>query len=181
MQDANSLDLRYPIGKYVAPKDITQAQRQQWIADIAQTPGKLREIISLLSEDQFNTPYRPGGWTVLQVVHHLPDSHMNAYIRFKLALTEEEPIIKPYQEDRWAVLPDVFQTSWEVSITLLEALHYRWVQLLKAMTPSDFNRTFRHPQLGLIELNTSLGMYAWHSKHHLAHITTLCERMGWNK
>lgn len=181
MQNSTDTDLRYPIGKFQRPQEITQAQRQQWTNDIAQTPGKLREIISGLSDDQFNTPYRPGGWTVLQVVHHLPDSHMNAYMRFKLALTEEEPTIKPYEEDRWAELPDVFQTSWEVSATLLETLHYRWVKLLQAMSPSDFKRTFRHPQLGVVELNTSLGMYAWHSRHHLAHITTLCKRMKWNK
>ncbi len=181
MQESTPLDLRYPIGKFVAPQAITEEHRQQWIAQIAQTPAKLKELLSGLSDEQLHTPYRPGGWTVLQVAHHLPDSHINAYVRFKLALTEDEPIIKPYQEDRWAELSDVHHTQWEVSATLLETLHYRLVQLLKGMSPSDFNRTFRHPELGIVQLNTSLGMYAWHGNHHLAHISTLRERMGWNK
>jgi uncharacterized damage-inducible protein DinB len=126
-----------------------------------------------LSEEQLNTPYRPGGWTVRQVVHHLPDSHMNSYVRFKLALTEDAPTIKPYDEALWANLADSSTTPLETSLALLDALHVRWVRLLKSMTDADFMREFRHPESGLIRLDQNLALYAWHGKHHVAHITSV--------
>ena len=132
-----------------------------------------------LTSEQLDTPYRPDGWTVRQVVHHVPESHMNAYIRFKLALTEDEPTVKPYDEGAWAKLPDVESTPIEVSLTMLDALHDRWVRVLKEMRDADFARTFRHPQLGLVRLEGNLALYAWHGKHHLAHITSLRDRKGW--
>lgn len=132
-----------------------------------------------LTSEQLDTPYRPDGWTVRQVVHHVPESHMNAYIRFKLALTEDEPTIKPYDEVAWAKLPDVESTPIEVSLTMLDALHDRWVRVLKEMRDADFARTFRHPHLGLVRLEGNLALYAWHGKHHLAHITSLRDRKGW--
>jgi len=144
-------------------------------------PGDLRAAVSGLSDAQFDTPYREGGWTVRQVVHHVPESHMNAYIRFKLALTEEQPQIKPYKEAAWANLPDNNITPIEVSLQLLAALHSRWVDVLQTMRPSDFGRTLYHPERGVVTLDRMLAMYAWHSAHHLAHITSLRERMGWKQ
>jgi hypothetical protein len=132
-----------------------------------------------LSTQQLDTPYREGGWTVRQVAHHVPDSHMNAYVRFKLALTEEDPVIKPYAEDRWARLGDTQATPIEVSLALLESLHSRWVGLLRSLRPEDWKRTFRHPELGLVSLEKNLAMYSWHGRHHVAHITELRKRMGW--
>ncbi|OFV90830.1 MAG: metal-dependent hydrolase [Acidobacteria bacterium RIFCSPLOWO2_12_FULL_65_11] len=130
--------------------------------------------------DQIETPYRPGGWTVRQVVHHVPDSHLHAYARFKLALTEHEPTIKPYDEAKWAELPDTQTVSPEVSLTLLEALHQRWVALLRSLSPADYRRTFRHPDRGrVLTLDEVLGIYAWHGRHHVAHITALRQRQGW--
>jgi hypothetical protein len=146
---------------------------------IAQAPVTLRTAVEGLSQQQLDTPYRDGGWTVRQVVHHVPDSHMNAYIRFKLALTEEEPTIKPYAEDRWAGLADTKSTPVEVSLVMLDALHQRWVELLKSLTPSDWKRQFRHPERGVVSLEMNLAMYAWHGKHHVAHVTELRHRMGW--
>ncbi|MGE5207232.1 MAG: YfiT family bacillithiol transferase, partial [Chlamydiota bacterium] len=131
------------------------------------------------SAQQLDTPYRPQGWTVRQVVHHVPDSHMNAYIRLKLALTESEPTIKPYDQQLWAELADTRQTPMETSLTLLECLHQRWVMLLKSIADGDWQRTFRHPELGVVRLDTNLALYAWHGRHHVAHITSLRERMGW--
>jgi hypothetical protein len=149
------------------------------IEDIEQAPAALRSAIKNLSGEQIETPYRDGGWTVRQVVHHVPESHMNAYIRFKLALTEEEPTVKPYMEDRWADTPDVDSTPLEVSLAMMEPLHDRWVRLLRNMKPADWKRTFRHPELGLMPLERNLALYAWHGKHHVAHITELRKRMGW--
>jgi hypothetical protein len=149
------------------------------IDDIEQAPAALRSAIKNLSGEQIETPYRDGGWTVRQVVHHVPESHMNAYIRFKLALTEEEPTVKPYMEDRWADTPDVDSTPLEVSLAMMEPLHDRWVRLLRNMKPADWKRTFRHPELGLMPLERNLALYAWHGKHHVAHITELRKRMGW--
>jgi len=134
-----------------------------------------------LSQEQIDTPYRPGGWTVRQVVHHVPDSHLNSYIRFRLALTEQEPTIKPYDEKRWAELADSRTGPMEVSLALLESLHARWVLLLRALTAADWKRTYRHPELGVVNLERTASLYAWHGRHHVAHITSLRQRMGWDK
>lgn len=175
-------DLRYPIGKFAVEGEITAERRAGWIAEIAEVPAQLRAAVKDLTELQLDTPYRPGGWTVRQVAHHLPDSHLNAYIRFKLALTEDSPTIKPYAEARWAELPDTAGTQVGVSLMLLEALHRRWVVLLRAMDEAQWARAFFHPeQEKLLRLDGILAMYAWHGRHHLAHITTLREREGWDK
>ncbi len=173
------VDLRFPIGKFKPETDRTPARRSALIGIVAETPEKLREAVRGLSPGQLDTPYRPGGWTVRQVVHHLPDSHLNSYVRFKLALTEERPVIKPYEEDRWAELPDTFNTPVDVSVALLEHLHERWVNLLRALREADWGRTFLHPQNGEMPLSQVLALYAWHGAHHVAHITSLRERMGW--
>jgi uncharacterized damage-inducible protein DinB len=172
-------DLRYPIGKFSYDGHLTEDQKRTFLDDIAQTPAKLRASVKALSGVQLDTPYRPGGWTVRQVVHHVPDSHLNAYVRFKLALTEDEPTIKPYAEDRWAQLADTKATPVEVSLTLLESLHDRWVRLLRSLTPEEWKRTFRHPELGAMTLEKTLALYAWHGRHHVSHITGLRERSGW--
>ncbi|MBV8207262.1 MAG: bacillithiol transferase BstA [Acidobacteria bacterium] len=171
-------DLRYPTGPFSMPHDVAAEEREQHIADIAAAPFKLRTAVLGLTTQQLDTHYRPGGWTVRQVVHHLPDSHMNSYIRFKLALTEHEPAIKTYHEHLWAQLPDS-TLGIEVSLRLLEALHTRWVALLQAMTAEDFARTLKHPEIGVMRLDQVLALYSWHSRHHVAHITSLRERMGW--
>ena len=147
---------------------------------IEEALARLRAAVKGLSEQQLDTPYRPDGWTVRQVLHHVPDSHMNAFIRFKLALTEDEPTIKPYHEELWADLGDVRGTPPEVSLVLLESLQQRWNCLLRSLKPADWKRTFRHPELGLMDLDTTLAMYAWHGRHHTAHVTSLREREGWN-
>ena len=171
-------DLRYPIGKFIFD-GATEKQRNQFIDDIAHAPANLRTAVAGLSAEELDTPYRPGGWTVRQVVHHVPDSHINSYVRFKLALTEGEPTIKPYQEDRWAELGEARSAPIEVSLALLEALHKRWVLMLRSITDEDWKRSFRHPELGLVSLEKNLALYAWHGKHHVAHITSLRTRMGW--
>jgi uncharacterized damage-inducible protein DinB len=173
------MDPRYPVGDYTPPQEVTPALRQQAIAAIAEAPANLRAAIKGLSEEQLNTPYREGGWTVRQLAHHVPDSHMNAYIRFRLALTEQEPTIKPYQEARWAELEDAKNASPDVSLTLLDSLHSRWVRLLRSLQPSDFARTFRHPDHGVRTVDWLLFLYAWHGRHHTAHITELRKRKGW--
>src|SRR5579864_1038105 len=173
------MDLSYPIGKYEHKESLTPAERDIAIAQIAATPQGLRDAVAGLSHEQLDTPYRPGGWTVRQVVHHVPDSHLNSYVRFKLALTEDEPTIKPYAEDRWAILADTQGTPIEVSLMLLESLHTRWMRLLGSLAAADWERTFRHPQLGLITLDKNLALYAWHGRHHVAHVTELRRRMGW--
>ncbi|MGA8621760.1 MAG: putative metal-dependent hydrolase [Candidatus Sulfotelmatobacter sp.] len=172
-------DLRYPIGKFTYNGPPTPEQRQELLNAIAQAPTNLRAALKGLSEKQLDTPYRPEGWTVRQVTHHVPDSHLNAYIRFKLALTEEEPTITPYAEDRWAQLADTRATPVEISLTLLDSLHDRWVRLLRSLQPEDWKRTFRHPELGLVSLEKNLSLYAWHGRHHVAHITALRQRSGW--
>ncbi len=176
---AASADLSYPIGKFTYAGDSTPEQRAQFIRDIEEMPARLRDAIRGLNEQQLNTPYRPGGWTVRQVVHHVPESHMNSYIRFKLALTENNPTIKPYDEGAWAKTPDVATTPLELSLALLENLHKRWVILLRALTPADLARTVVHPELGQLTVDRLLALYAWHSKHHVAHITSLRKRNGW--
>src|SRR4051812_45493219 len=172
--------LSYPIGRFVVPTTISAADRARYIEEIAAAPAALRAAVKGMSESKLNTEYRPGGWTVRQVVHHVPDSHLNAYIRMKLALTEDEPVIKPYDEARWAELADVPATPIETSLTLLECLHRRWVLLLRALGPKELSRRFRHPEhnrsIGLEEM---LALYAWHGRHHVAHITSLRSRMGW--
>jgi uncharacterized damage-inducible protein DinB len=172
-------DIRYPVGKYTPPKPIDESHLTRWIGEIEGAPRMFRQAVAGLSDEQLDTPYRPGGWTVRQVVHHVPDSHLNAYIRFKLALTEQEPTIKPYAESEWAKLEDGRTGSVDVSLTLLEALHTRWARVLRAMALADFERTLNHPENGVLRLDYMLGMYAWHGHHHTAHITSLRERMGW--
>jgi uncharacterized damage-inducible protein DinB len=172
-------DPRYPIGKFAYEAAPTAQQRETLIQDLEQTPSALRAAVQGLSPQQLETPYREGGWTVRQVVHHVPESHMNAYIRFKLALTEEEPTIKPYMEDRWAKLPDVQSTPVDVSLALLDSLHDRWVRLLQSLKPEEWKRTFRHPELGVVSLEKNLALYSWHGRHHVAHVTELRKKMGW--
>jgi hypothetical protein len=172
-------DPRYPIGKFTFDGPTNEQQRKKFIDDIEHTPAALRAALRGLSPQQIETPYREGGWTVRQVVHHVPESHMNAYIRFKLALTEEEPTIKPYMEDRWANLPDVQATPVEVSLALMDSLHDRWVRLLRSLKPEEWKRTFKHPELGTMPLEKNLALYSWHGRHHVAHITELRKRMGW--
>jgi DinB superfamily len=174
------IDLRYPIGRFHKETGITSERRQALIDGIARLPVNLRAAVNKLSDQQLDTPYRPGGWTVRQVIHHVPDSHLNAYLRFKLALTESEPTIKPYDEKQWAELPDARLTPIEVSLSLLDNLHARWILLLRALEPAAFSKTFRHPDLGILTLDTQLGLYEWHGRHHLAHITCLRSRLGWN-
>jgi DinB superfamily len=172
-------DPRYPIGHAVLKPELTAAERREAIDAIAATPAALRAAVAGLTPGQLDTPYRDGGWTVRQVVHHVPDSHMNAYIRFKLALTEDAPAIKPYAEDRWAELADSRETPVDVSLTLLETLHRRWDNVLRAMAPADFQRRLTHPERGLLTLDEMLGIYSWHGRHHVAHVTALRQRMGW--
>ena len=174
-------DLRYPIGSFALEEaTVAPEERPGLITAIGELPAQFRHAVQGLSEAQFDTPYRPGGWTVRQVVHHVPDSHLNAYVRFKLALTEANPTIKPYEEARWAELPDTAGTQIGVSLVLLEALHRRWVVLLKSMTDAQWSRTYIHPDYQRsFRLDAILAMYAWHGKHHTAHITRLRERMGW--
>jgi uncharacterized damage-inducible protein DinB len=172
-------DLRYPIGKFSYDGHLSEEQKRAFLDDLAQTPKNLRAAVQGLSEAQLDTPYRRGGWTVRQVVHHVPDSHLNSYVRFKLALTEDEPTIKPYAEDRWAQLADTKATPVEVSLTLLESLHDRWVRLLRSLTQDEWKRTFRHPEVGAMNLEKTLALYAWHGRHHVAHVTALRKREGW--
>lgn len=172
-------DPRFPIGKFTYNSPPSDDERKKFIADIAATPAALRTATQGLTPAQLDTAYRDGGWTVRQVVHHLPDSHVNAYVRFKLALTEDQPTIKPYMEDRWAKLPDVESTPIEVSLSLLEALHDRWVRMLNGMAPADWKRAFNHPELGNVPLEKNVALYSWHGRHHVAHITELRKRMGW--
>ncbi len=172
-------DPRFPIGKFHYEGSPSEEQRRTFIAQIERTPAEMRAAVAGLSAQQLDIPYRDGGWTVRQVVHHIPDSHMNAYVRFKLALTEDEPTIKPYAEDRWAKLGDTESTPIEVSLALLENLHDRWVRLLGSLGPEDWKRTFKHPDLGLMSLDKNLALYAWHGRHHTAHITELRKKMNW--
>jgi uncharacterized damage-inducible protein DinB len=160
------------------PKSVSAAERAEFIENVAATPARLRAAVAGLKREQLDTPYRPAGWTVRQVVHHLPDSHMNSYIRFKLALTEDDPTIKTYHENLWAELADS-TLDIEVSLRLLEDVHTRWVALLRAMKPADFARKLQHPEMGPMTLDQLLALYNWHGKHHVAHITTLRKRMGW--
>ena len=177
--DQSTLDLRYPTGRFSRPAALDEAGRAAAIEIIAGTPRKLRDAVAGLSDSQLDTPYRPDGWTVRQVVHHVADSHMNAYIRFKLALTEDVPTIKPYEEGAWAELADTRVVPVDVSLALLDSLHVRWIALLRAMTPADFERMLTHPESGRQRLEQVLALYAWHGPHHVAHVTSLRQRMGW--
>jgi hypothetical protein len=162
---------KYPIGKFAAPVSYTQQQMQHWIEEIKSLPGKLRLAVMSLNEKQLDTPYRPGGWTIRQTVHHIADSHANAIIRFKLALTEDKPTIKPYEEADWAMLPDS-RLPLEPSLRMLEGIHARWVTLMETMSEEQWDHAFIHPETGAtVPLRRNLGLYAWHGNHHLAHIT----------
>lgn len=171
--------LKYPIGPCPYPESTTAEERRSWIADLAGLPAIMHAVVAGMTPEQLNTPYRPGGWTVRQVVHHVADSHINGYVRFKLALTENVPTIKPYDEARWASLPDYESTPIEVSLTLIETLHDRWVRVLRSMTDGDFKRRLHHPESGTLNLGCYLAVYSWHSRHHAAHIASLRSRMGW--
>ena len=173
------MDLRYPIGEFKYEAPLTDAKRQACLAIIEETPARMRAAVAGLNEEQLDTAYRPEGWTVRQVVHHVPESHLNSYIRFKLALTEDEPTIKPYYEDRWAKLDDASQAPIALSLDLLDALHGRWIWFLRSLKPEDFKCTFRHPELGIVSLDKNIALYAWHGPHHVAQITSLRERNGW--
>jgi hypothetical protein len=178
------MDLQYPIGKFVWNRGgegllATDAERSAWLREIEETPRHLRVAVGGLTDEQLDTPYRPGGWTVRQVVHHLADSHMNAYTRFRLALTEDVPPIKPYDEKSWAQLSDARTAPAELSLSLLEAMHGRWVLLLRSLPPADYTRAIKHPELGRVTLEKYLGMYAWHGRHHVAHVSGLRARNGW--
>lgn len=172
-------DLRYPIGKFQFSEGPTEAQRQQWVAEIEETPAKLTESVGGLAQAQLDTSYRPGGWTVRQVVHHLADSHLNSYVRFRLALTEDDPTVKPYREDLWAELYDARTADIAVSLGLLDALHRRWTMLLHSLDASDWRRRFRHPELGSTTIERNVALYAWHGRHHVAQIASLRTRSGW--
>lgn len=172
-------DPRFPIGKFSFDGNLTEQQKASFLDDIEQTPARLRAAVQGLSDKQLDTPYRDGGWTVRQLVHHVPDSHMNAYVRFKLALTEEEPTIRPYMENLWAELPEAKTAPVDLSLALLESLHKRWTMVLRGIAPGEWKKTFRHPELGVVSLEKNLALYAWHGKHHVAHVTKLRERMGW--
>ena len=173
-------DPRYPIGPFAYQGAQTPDDLLDCIARIAATPANLRRAVAGLTDAQLDTPYRDGGWTVRQVVHHLPDSHLNAYTRFRLALTEPTPVIRPYFEHLWAELPDARSAPIEVSLGLLEALHRRWLMLLRSLQPADWERRYLHPEHGREwTLDEVLAMYAWHGDHHTAHVTRLRDRMGW--
>jgi uncharacterized damage-inducible protein DinB len=173
------MDPRFPIGKFEMPGDVTAARRQQAIDAIAAAPANLRAAVKGLNHAQLDTPYREGGWTVRQVVHHVPDSHLNAYVRLKLALTEEKPTIRPYEEQLWAELADTKTTPIEVSQMLLDSLHARWDRLWRSMKAEDFARTLVHPDFGERTVDWLLFVYEWHGRHHAAHITELRKQKGW--
>jgi uncharacterized damage-inducible protein DinB len=175
----SSADLRFPTGRFQRPASLDADGRARAIDIIADTPGRLREAVRGLTEQQVETPYRPGGWTIRQVVHHVPDSHVNAYCRFKLALTEDEPTIKPYDEGRWAELNDSKVVPIATSLAFLDAVHERWLAILRAMSASDFERMLTHPESGRQRLDQMLALYAWHGPHHIAHVTAVRARMGW--
>ena len=173
------MDPSYPIGRFEWPESTGPEMRAQWIGEIEAAPAWFGAAVRGLTAQQLDTPYRPGGWTVRQVVHHVADSHLHSYIRFRLALTEDQPTIKPYDQDKWAELPDARTAPAEISLQLIDSLHRRWVLLLRSMSDADFARTFLHPERGVMRLDVTLAPYAWHCRHHAAHITGLRERMGW--
>ncbi|WP_369546915.1 bacillithiol transferase BstA [Bacillus velezensis] len=173
--------LSYPIGEYQPAESISAGQKQEWINALEHAPAKLKQAVRAMSDSQLDTPYREGGWTVRQVVHHLADSHMNGYTRFKLSLTENEPEIRPYDEKGWADLHDSKTAACGDALELLAILHRRWAALLRSMTEDQFKRTYFHPvSKETVTLEQALGLYVWHSEHHIAHITELSRRMGWH-
>lgn len=172
------MDEKYPIGTFQFEEEITASVTEEWINAIEELPILLKDAVKDLNDEQLDTSYRSGGWSIRQVLHHIADSHMNAYVRFKLALTEEKPVIKPYDEAAWAELSD-YNLPIDVSLSLIEALHKRWADLLRSLTPDEMEKTFIHPDSGEISVGNNIGIYAWHGRHHLAHITSLCNRMGW--
>ena len=171
--------LKYPIGRYQVEDNISKTSIDNWIKEIESLPQRLTDAVKGLKPEQLQTPYRPDGWTVQQVVHHIADSHMNAYIRFKLTLTENKPIVKPYDEKLWAELPDSNMVDINVSLDLIKALHKRWTTLLKQLTATELEKEFLHPESGMKKLNETICHYAWHGNHHLAQITSLKQRMNW--
>jgi len=173
------MDPRYPIGRFAMPAEVAPARRQQAIDEIAATPAKMRDAVKGLRDAHLDTPYREGGWTVRQVVHHVPDSHLNAYVRLKLALTEEKPTIKPYNEAAWAELADSKSMPIEVSQTLLDSVHTRWDRLWRSLKPEHFQRVLVHPEHGERTVDWLLFLYEWHGKHHTAHITELRKKKSW--
>lgn len=174
-----SVDPGFPLGPLPSRIAVSAEDRKRWIDEIEATPSQLRAAVTGFSDEQLDTRYRDGGWTVRQVLHHVPDSHMNAFIRMKLALTETDPLIKPYDEGGWALLGDVAATPIETSLALLENLHSRWVILLRGMDGDQWTRCFVHPAMGKITLEYALAIYAWHGRHHTAHVTELRKRKGW--
>lgn len=172
-------NLKYPVGRFTPETPMTPERRKALIDEIGELPERLRGAVSGLSDRQLDTPYRPGGWTVRQVVHHVADSHINAYVRFKLAVTEKEPTIKPYEEKLWAELPEAKNAPPDLSLVLLETLHRRWAVFLRQLAAADFERTIHHPVNGMMNLDVLLGLYAWHGRHHVAHITELKKRERW--
>ena len=173
------MDPRNPIGDFTMPAEVTPTRRQQAIDELASTPAKMRAAVKGLNDPQLDTPYRDGGWTLRQVVHHVPDSHLNAYVRLKLALTEEKPTIKPYDEAAWAKLADSKSTPVEVSLTLLSSVHDRLDRILRSLRPEQFSRILVHPDHGERSVDWLLFLYEWHGKHHTAHITELRKKKGW--
>jgi hypothetical protein len=171
--------LRFPVGRFDPKGSFTSHQRAEALDSIATTPARMRAAVDGLTEDQLDTPYRDGGWTVRQVVHHVPDSHMNAYVRFKLALTEDTPLIRTYEEAAWARLADSRDTPIDVSLSLLDTLHIRFDKVLRAMSDDDFQRKLQHPEWGDLDLSIMVRLYEWHGRHHVAHIASLRDRNGW--
>ena len=172
------MDVRYPIGSFQYDGEMDKEVVNKWVKEIEELPRMLQDAVKDLDDEQLDTPYRLDGWMIRQVIHHLADSHMNAYIRLKLALTEESPVVKTYDETKWAELND-YQFPVEGSLLLLEGLHKRWAELLRTLSQSEMEKTFTHPELGEVLIYKNIGMYAWHGKHHLAHITSLLEQKGW--
>jgi hypothetical protein len=177
--DVELEQLRYPIGRFRPRSGLSAAERRALVDDMAALPADLRAAVADLSSEQLATPYRPGGWMARQVVHHLPDSHLSGYLRFKLAVTADEPTIVVYDQAAWAGLADGRGEDVETSLALLEMLHRRWVRFLRSLDATQFDRAYRHPEEGRVALDTSLQLYAWHGRHHLAHIAGLRRRMGW--
>lgn len=173
------MDLRYPIGKFKFEGPLTDAQRQDCLAKIEETPARMRAAVAGMNNEQLETPYRPDGWSVRQVVHHVPDSHLNSYVRMKLAITQDHPTIIAYDENIWAELADGRNAPVEMSLDLLDSLHQRWVVFLRSLQGDDFLRTFNHPEIGVVSVDKNIALYAWHGQHHVAHITALRERMRW--
>lgn len=172
------MDVRYPIGSFQYDGEMDMEVVNKWVKEIEELPRMLQDAVKDLDDEQLDTPYRLDGWTIRQVIHHLADSHMNAYIRLKLALTEESPVVITYDETKWAEMAD-YQFPVKGSLLLLEGLHKRWAELLRTLSQSEMEKTFTHPELGVVLIYQNIGMYAWHGKHHLAHITSLLERKGW--